>query len=183
MLDSFPFPILSFHADNGSEYIKHTVAELLDKLRVEFTKSRPRRSNDNGLAETKNSAIVRKHLGYSHIPQRFAHDVNALCRDFLNPYVNFHRPCFFPQSVTDAKGKTRKRYRIEDMTTPPHTDFAQTHTWIGLDSIPSLVIAQPQHRLELQALSERSWVGRPLSACPSRSCRRAARPCALNRRC
>ena len=118
MLDSFPFLILGFHADNGSEYINHTVAELLDKLRVEFTKSRPRRSNDNGLAETKNGAIVRKHLGYSHIPQRFAHEVNALCRDFLNPYVNFHRPCFFPDSVTDAKGKTRKRYRFEDMTTP-----------------------------------------------------------------
>ena len=118
MLDSFPFHILGFHADNGSEYINHTVAELLDKLRVEFTTSRPRRSNDNGLAETKNGAIVRKHLGYSHIPQRFAHDVNAFCRDFLNPYVNFHRPCFFPESVTDAKGKTRKRYRFEDMTTP-----------------------------------------------------------------
>lgn len=118
MLDSFPFQILGFHADNGSEYINHTVAELLDKLRVEFTKSRPRRSNDNGLAETKNGAIVRKHLGYSHIPQRFAHDVNAFCRDFLNPYINFHRPCFFPDSVTDAKGKTRKRYRFEDMATP-----------------------------------------------------------------
>jgi transposase InsO family protein len=118
LLDSFPFEILGFHADNGSEYINHTVAELLDKLRVEFTKSRPRRSNDNGLAETKNGAIVRKHLGYSHIPQRFAHDVNVFCRDFLNPYVNFHRPCFFPDTVTDAKGKIRKRYRFEDMMTP-----------------------------------------------------------------
>ena len=118
MFNSFPFPILGFHADNGSEDINHTVAELLDKLRVEFTKSRPRRSNDNGLAETKNGAIVREHLAYSHIPQRFAHEVNAFCRDFLNPYVNFHRPCFFPDSVTDPKGKTRKRYRFEDMTTP-----------------------------------------------------------------
>jgi transposase InsO family protein len=118
MLASFPFQILGFHADNGSEYINHTVAELLEKLRVEFTKSRPRRSNDNGLAETKNGAIVRKHFGYSHIPQRFAADVNVFCRDFLNPYVNYHRPCFFAESVTDEKGKTRKRYRFEDMMTP-----------------------------------------------------------------
>lgn len=118
MLESFPFTILGFHADNGSEYINHTVADLLDKLRVEFTKSRPRRSNDNGLAETKNGAVVRKHLGYSHIPQRFAHDVNAFCREFLNPYVNFHRPCFFPESVTDAKGKVRKRYLLKDVMTP-----------------------------------------------------------------
>ena len=79
---------------------------------MEFTKSRLLRSNDNGLAEIKNSAIVRKHLGYSDFPQRFAHSVNAFGRDFLNPYVNFHRPCFFPASLTDAKGKTRKRYRF-----------------------------------------------------------------------
>lgn len=118
LLDSFPFPILGFHADNGSEYINKTVAQLLNKLRIEFTKSRPRHSNDNGLAETKNGAIVRKHLGYSHIPQRFATEVNAFCRDYLNPYVNFHRPCFFPESITDQKGKVRKKYRLKDMRTP-----------------------------------------------------------------
>ena len=118
LLASFPFRILGFHADNGSEYINKTVAALLEKLRVEFTKSRPRHSNDNGLAETKNGAIVRKHLGYSHIPQRFAMEVNAFCRDCLNPYVNFHRPCFFAESITDGKGKTRKQYRLKDMMTP-----------------------------------------------------------------
>ena len=25
--------------------------------------------------------------------------VNAFCREHLNPYVNFHRPCFFPRKV------------------------------------------------------------------------------------
>jgi transposase InsO family protein len=118
LLHDFPFRILGFHADNGSEYINHTVARLLDKLRVEFTKSRPRNSNDNALAETKNGAIVRKHLGYAHIPQRFASELNGFCRDFLNPYVNFHRPCFFAEIVIDSKGKMRKRYRFENMMTP-----------------------------------------------------------------
>ena len=118
LLEDFPFVILGFHADNGSEYINHTVARLLDKLRVEFTKSRPRTSNDNALAETKNAAIVRKHLGYAHLPQPFAAEVNAFCRAFLNPYVNFHRPCFFAHTITDSQGKTRKRYRFEDMMTP-----------------------------------------------------------------
>ncbi|HEY6406040.1 MAG TPA: hypothetical protein VIY29_01090 [Ktedonobacteraceae bacterium] len=118
LLHDFPFRILGFHADNGSEYINYTVAKLLDKLRVEFTQSRPRNSNDNALAETKNGAIVRKHLGYAHIAQRFATEVNGFCRDFLNPYVNFHRPCFFAHSVTDSKGRIRKRYRFEDMMTP-----------------------------------------------------------------
>jgi transposase InsO family protein len=118
LLEGFPFRILGFHADNGSEYVNHKVAKLLDKLRVEFTKSRPRRSNDNGLAETKNGAVVRKHLGYAHIPQRCASEINAFCNDALNPYLNFHRPCLFPETVTDAKGKTRKRYPLRLVMTP-----------------------------------------------------------------
>jgi hypothetical protein len=118
ILESFPFTILGFHADNGSEYINYTVAKLLEKLNVEFTKSRPRHSNDNGLAETKNGAIVRKHFGYSHIAQRYAAEFNTLCQQYLNPYVNFHRPCFFAETFTDGKGKIRKRYRLENMMTP-----------------------------------------------------------------
>ena len=118
LLEGFPFVIRGFHADNGSEYINYQVATLLEKLRIEFTKSRPRQSNDNALAESKNGAVVRKHLGYAHIPQQCAEQVNAFCTHHLNPYVNFHRPCFFPETITDAKGKERKRYHYRDMKTP-----------------------------------------------------------------
>ena len=119
LLDSFPFIIKGFHSDNGSEYINHHVAKLLNKLLIEEqTKSRSRHSNDNAQAESKNGAIVRKHLGYSHIPQRFATLVNAFCRDHLNPYINFHRPCLFAETITDAKGRQRKRYPYKLMMTP-----------------------------------------------------------------
>lgn len=118
LLEGFPFEILGFHADNGSEYINRQVARMLEKLRVEFTKSRPRHSSDNGLAETKNGAVVRKILGYGHIPQHHAAEVNAFCAEFLNPYLNFHRPCLFPEEVTDKKGKVRKRYPLEGVMTP-----------------------------------------------------------------
>lgn len=74
--------------------------------------------DDNGLAETQNGAVVRKHFGYEPIPQHWANAVNALCRDFLNPYLNFHRPCLFPESVTDTQGKTRKRYPLDGVMTP-----------------------------------------------------------------
>jgi hypothetical protein len=84
----------------------------------EQTKSRSRHSNDNAQAESKNGAIVRKQLGYSHIPQRFATRVNAFCRDHLNPYINFHRPCLFAETITDAKGRQRKRYPYKLMMTP-----------------------------------------------------------------
>lgn len=118
LLDGFPFQILGFHADNGGEYINHTVAKLLSKLNIELTRSRPRHSNDNALAETKNGAIVRKHLGYSHIPQRFAQQVNTFCSAHLNPYLNFHRPCFFAIEEVDAKGKICKRYPQQNIMTP-----------------------------------------------------------------
>lgn len=118
MLEAFPFTVLAFHSDNGSEYINYRVAALLEKLRIELTKSRSRHSGDNALAESKNSAVVRKLLGYVHIPQRFAPALNRFHRDHLNPYVNYHRPCYFAHSIIDAKGRERKRYRYEDMMTP-----------------------------------------------------------------
>jgi len=119
LLLSFPFTIKGFHSDNGSEYINRHVAELLNKLLVEEqTKSRSRHSNDNALAESKNGSVVRKHLGYSHIPQHFAALVNTFCVEHLNPYINFHHPCFYAQTMTDAKGRQRKRYCYEQMMTP-----------------------------------------------------------------
>ena len=52
------------------------------------------------------------------IPQHFAALVNAFCREHLNPYVNFHRPCLFAETITDAKGRSRKRYPYKLMMTP-----------------------------------------------------------------
>lgn len=118
MLEAFPFRVQSFHSDNGSEYINKRVANLLEKLLIEFTKSRSRHSNDNALAECKNGAVVRKIFGYSHIPQHWATLINAFNQQHLNNYINYHRPCFFPETLTDAKGKERKVYRYEHMMTP-----------------------------------------------------------------
>ena len=119
LLQAFPFPIQAFHADNGSEYINHRVAGLLDKLHIgEFTKSRARRTNDNALVESKNGSVLRKYLGYVHIPQRFADEVNDFHQEHLSPYLNYHRPCYFPTEVLDARGRVRKRYRQQDLMTP-----------------------------------------------------------------
>ena len=111
--------MLGFHADNGSEYINHWVAELLNSLHVpDFTKSRPRRSNDNALVESKNGNAIRRYFGYAHIPKLFAREVNVFSRDVLTPYLNFHRPCLFPTEVADRRGKTRRRYSYRDTMTP-----------------------------------------------------------------
>jgi hypothetical protein len=120
MLAQFPFEILGFHADNGSEYVNHKVARLLEKLRIEFTRSRPRHSNDNGLAETKNGAVVRKEFGYEHIHRRHAARFDTYCREYLNPFLNFHRPCLFATERADPKkpGRIKRVYWPRDAMTP-----------------------------------------------------------------
>lgn len=118
LLNTFPFKIINFHSDNGSEYVNQTVAKLLKKLLIEFTKSRPRKSNDNALAEGKNAAIVRKVFGYSHISQHYADQLNRFNQAALNPYINYHRPCLYPTLVIDRKGKEKKQYKYKNMMTP-----------------------------------------------------------------
>jgi hypothetical protein len=111
ILQQFPFVILNFHSDNGSEFINKTVAQLLEKLLIEQTKSRPRKSGDNGLVETKNAAIIRKHIGWGHISPVHVAPLNQFYTGFLNPYVNYHRPSAQAQVLIDAKGRKRRIYK------------------------------------------------------------------------
>jgi hypothetical protein len=118
MLNQFPFRIRGFHSDNGGEYVNRIVAELLNKLLIRFTRSRPRRPDDNGLVESKNGSVIRKNLGYAHIPQGCASLLNVYHQEYLNPYINFHRPCFFPVAVIDHKGKVNNIYPYQQIKTP-----------------------------------------------------------------
>jgi transposase InsO family protein len=111
MMRQFPFRIKGFHTDNGSEFINRTVAELLNKLLIEQTKSRPRQSGDNGLVETKNGAVIRKHIGYGYIEAGQADSINSFYREYLNPYLNYHRPCAQADVEIDEKGRKRVRYK------------------------------------------------------------------------
>jgi transposase InsO family protein len=118
LLEAFPFKIKGFHSDNGSEYVNKVVARLLNKLLIEFTRSRPRRSNDNGLVESKNGSIVRKYLGYSFISRRWALEINEFYQQHLNVYLNFHRPAYFAVTKIDSRGKEKKTYPYTHMMTP-----------------------------------------------------------------
>jgi len=118
MLHQFPFRILGFHTDNGSEFINHSVARLLNNLLIEFSKSRACRSQDNALVEGKNGAVIRKLIGYGHIASQHAEAVQKFHTAQLNPYLNFHRPSGFATVSLDAQGKRRRTYKAEDYATP-----------------------------------------------------------------
>lgn len=134
LLAQFPFRILGFHSDNGSEYINDVVAKLLNKLSIEQTKSRPRRSNDQALVEGKNGSVIRKHMGYIHIPRHFAERINIFYQTHFNMYVNYHRPSGYATEKIDARGKIKKVY---DTYEPPYEHLKQlsnadTHLRDGL---------------------------------------------------
>jgi transposase InsO family protein len=109
-LAMFPFLVVNFHSDNGSEFINAVIAKLLNKLLIEQTKSRSNRTNDNALVEGKNGSVIRKHMGHWHIEQRHAPAINRFYQDYFNPYLNFHRPCGFATVTVDEKGRRRKKY-------------------------------------------------------------------------
>lgn len=118
ILHQYPFRILGFHSDNGSEYVNWEVAKLLKSLLIEFTKSRANRTQDNALVEGKNGAIIRKHIGYGHIPAEHAEALHKFYTAHMNPYLNFHRPCGFATVSLDARGRRRRTYPREDYATP-----------------------------------------------------------------
>lgn len=120
LLEQFPFKIFEFHSDNGSEYINYVVAKLLNKLSIEQTKSRPRRSNDNALVEGKNGAVIRKHMGYIHIPRRYAEAINHFYQEYFNTYLNYHRPSGYATTIVNTKGKEKKVYNLYE---PPYEHF------------------------------------------------------------
>lgn len=119
MLHQFPFRVRGFHADNGSEFINHNVAGMLNGMLVEeFTKSRANRTTDNALVEGKNGAVIRKQIGYGWISRRHAEAFESFYRRWLNPYLNYHRPCGFALIQEGARGKRKRVYRQEDYRTP-----------------------------------------------------------------
>jgi len=116
LFNQIPIEIQGFHSDNGSEYINKQVAKMLNRLNIQFTKSRSRRSNDQALVEFKNGSVIRKHMGHSHIPKINAYSIDQFYKNIFNPYLNFHRVCAYPEIMVLDNGKVIKKYKT--FTTP-----------------------------------------------------------------
>ena len=150
ILAQFPFRIRGFHSDNGSEYINGDVSRLLGKLLIEQTKSRSRHSNDNGLVEAKNGAVIRKHIGYGYIEAQHAEQITGFYGEHLNPYVNFHRPCAVPELRDLGKGRIKRVYR---RWATPH-ELLQEVTKLKQYLRPGLTAAQLKTQAAAQSDTE-----------------------------
>lgn len=163
MFHQFPFEVQELHADNGSEFVNHPLYQLLKKHAVEFTRSRPNRSADNALVEGKNGAVVRKHLGYGHIPSEHADSIQRFYTAHFNSYLNYHRPCGFAQVRYDRRGRRQRRYAAADYATPyeklrllpdSHRYLKEDVSWERLDKIAYAISDTEAARRMMRAKAE-----------------------------
>jgi len=120
VLAMFPFVVINFHSDNGSEYINQTVENVLSRLLIKQTKSRSRKSTDNALVEGKNGSVIRKHMGRNFIEKGHCVAISEFYMSYFNVYLNYHRVCLYATDYVDKRGKIRKKY---DQTFVPYERF------------------------------------------------------------
>lgn len=114
---SFPFPLVSFDSDNGSEFINHDVAAWLQARDITQTRSRPYRKNDQATVESKNNHVVRKHAFYWRYdtPAELTL-LNEMWR-LVSLRLNFFTPTRKPVDYTTAADGRRRRV-YDDPKTP-----------------------------------------------------------------
>ena len=136
------------------------VAEILNKLLIRFTRSRPRHPDDNGLVESKNGSVIRKNLGYIHIPQSAACLLNKYHQSYLNPYINFHRPCFFPVEEIDRKGRVIKKYPYSKINTP----FEKLKSFPGIENYLRQSVSLTKMQCYADQMSDNNFAERMVKA-------------------
>ena len=114
---SFPFPLISFDSDNGSEFINHDVAEWLQARDIAQTRSRPYRKNDQATVESKNNHVVRKHAFYWRYDTPAALILLNEMWPLVSLRLNFFTPTRKPIAyTTTAHGRRRTRLRRPEDT-------------------------------------------------------------------
>ena len=102
-----PFPWLGAHPDTGSEFINRFVMKWCVSERIELSRSRPGKSNDNMYVEERNGHVIRRMVGYIRLDCHEAVDALNALYDVLTPYL-MH---FVAVRRTLEKERMRSKYR------------------------------------------------------------------------
>lgn len=84
----FPFPVLEWHPDSGSEFINWHCLKKCRGSEIALTRSRPNRKNDNCLVEERNGHVVRTYIGFARFDCPEVVDALNDVYDVLDPYLN-----------------------------------------------------------------------------------------------
>ena len=102
--------LVGLHTDCGGEFINHNLVRYCRHEKIEFSRSRANRKNDNCFTEQKNNAVVREHVGYLRLETEQEVDLLNQIYDRLRLLVNFFYPSQRLISKTRQGARVRRRY-------------------------------------------------------------------------
>ena len=150
-----PFPIRGIDSDNDGAFINETLITYCADRGIEFTRSRPYRSNDQAWIEQKNGAVVRRFVGHDRYSGHVAGQTMARLHAAVRLYVNFFQPSFkLIEKIRDG-ATTIKRYSkpatpcdrlIRHDTTGDELKAALNKYQSGLDPVLLLHTIREAHR-------------------------------------
>lgn len=109
--ERLPCPLLGLHPDNGTNLLNYLIYGYTQEEKIEFTRSRPYKKNDNCFVEQKNSTHVRKIIGYLRYDTKEEMGIiNDLFRNELRLYKNFFQPVMKLKNKVRIKGKIHRKY-------------------------------------------------------------------------
>lgn len=112
-----PFAIKGLDTDNGSEFINQKWFNEFAP-RLDLTRSRPNKKNDNAHIEQKNWHIIRRHFGYGRLDTDWQFQrANELYRGVFSDYINFFLP------VRKVIAKVRVGAKILKQFDEPQTPY------------------------------------------------------------
>lgn len=95
-----PFQLKGLHPDSGDEFINWDLLKWCEdknktrKHKIELTRSRPSKKNDNCNVEERNNEVVRKYIGYERYDCQEAVNVMNELYHYIGLYINFFQPTF-----------------------------------------------------------------------------------------
>ena len=107
-----PFPLLGIDTDNGSEFLNETSLAYCENEKVEMTRSRPYRKNDQAWVEQKNGFVVRRLVGYRRLEGIAAADQLSRLYTAARLFVNFFQPSFKLKEKIRVGARFIKKYHL-----------------------------------------------------------------------
>jgi len=109
--DVLPFPLRGLDSDNGSEFINQVLVDYCRGHKIDFTRSRPYKKDDNAHIEQKNWTHVRKLLGWDRYDSRDAlAAINDLYRTEWRLMMNLFQPSVKLVRKTRVGAKVHRAY-------------------------------------------------------------------------
>jgi len=109
----FPWLMRGADFDNDSAFMNDVVVPWCRAQRIEVTRSRAYKKNDQAFVEQKNGAVVRRLVGYGRFDGIETAHVMARLYDAARLHVNFFQPSFKLKEKRRQGAKVIKRYHAD----------------------------------------------------------------------